>query len=230
MAARRKMQEESLTPGRKSDGPGLVQAFTADQVVRLTGLSRRQLAYWDRTGFFRPEYAADARGGAYERIYSFKDVVGLRTLAVLRSVHGVSMPHLKKVAAELAGYSEAPWAEIRLKVWNRRVVFAEPETGRDRGVVDGQYVLLSLVEVMEDVRNGIAALKRRRLAEIGRIERHRHVAHNAPVLAGTRVPVRTVLRFIEDGYSPAEILREFPSLTEADIAAAAAEGRGAHAA
>jgi hypothetical protein len=29
-------------------------AFTADHVARLTGLSNRQLRYWDDTGFFAP--------------------------------------------------------------------------------------------------------------------------------------------------------------------------------
>lgn len=35
---------------------GEMLAFTADQVSRLTGLSERRLRYWDKTGFFNPEY------------------------------------------------------------------------------------------------------------------------------------------------------------------------------
>ena len=32
----------------------ITSAFSADQVVRLTSLSTRQLAYWDKLGFFQP--------------------------------------------------------------------------------------------------------------------------------------------------------------------------------
>jgi uncharacterized protein (DUF433 family) len=50
------------------------------------------------------------------------------------------------------------------------------------------------------------------------------VAHNAPVLAGTRIPVRAIKRFNEAGYSVAQILSEYPTLTESDVVAALAYG------
>ena len=62
----------------------VIRAFSAENVSRLTGLSMSQLIDWDRIGFFRPEHASENRREAYSRIYSFQDVVGLRTLAVLR--------------------------------------------------------------------------------------------------------------------------------------------------
>jgi DNA-binding transcriptional MerR regulator len=130
----------------------ITSAFSADQVVRLTGLSMRQLTYWDNLGFFRPQYAAEDRKTPFSRIYSFKDVVGLRTLSILKSKYRCSLPHLQMVARDLASYSEAPWAEIKLYVLKRKVQFQEPETGRLRGVVDGQYALLPISSVMEDVR------------------------------------------------------------------------------
>jgi hypothetical protein len=111
-----------------------------------------QLAYWDKLGFFQPQYAAEDRKTPYSRIYSFKDVVGLRTLSILRSKYKCSLPHLQTVAKELASYSNAPWAEITLYVLQKRVQFKEPETGRVRGVVDGQYALLPIASVMEDMR------------------------------------------------------------------------------
>jgi hypothetical protein len=42
----------------------IISAFSADQVVKLTGLTNRQLAYWDDLGFFRPQFAADAMSPA----------------------------------------------------------------------------------------------------------------------------------------------------------------------
>ena len=62
----------------------VIRAFSADHAVRLTGLSMRQLRYWDDTGFFRHRYASEDRRSPYGRVYSFRDIVGLRTLSVLR--------------------------------------------------------------------------------------------------------------------------------------------------
>jgi uncharacterized protein (DUF433 family) len=202
----------------------IINAFTPDQVARLTGLTQAQLTYWDKTGFFSPQYAAEDRRSAYSRIYSFKDVVGLRTLSILKNVHKCSLPHLREVARELMSYSKTPWADIRLKVWKRKVQFDEPETGQTRGVVDRQYVFLPIADVMEDVRRGAEQLRHREPSQIGKIDKHRYVSHNAAVIAGTRIKVATILRFLEDGYSYADIIKEYPSLTEQDIEAAKRHG------
>ena len=208
----------------------VVSAFTADQVVRLTGLTMGQLAYWDRTGFFEPHHASDERRSPFARIYSFKDVVCLRMLGVLKGKHGVSLPHLREVAQELSCYSKAPWADIRLKVWNRKVQFDDPVTGKTRGVVDGQYVLLPIIDVIEDVRREAEKMRERDPAQIGQIETRRYVSHCAPVVAGTRVPVATILRFVEDGFTPEQIVQEYPSLTRADVEAVMRHGKADQAA
>jgi uncharacterized protein (DUF433 family) len=202
----------------------IISAFTADQVVRLTGLSMRQLAYWDKLGFFQPEYAADDRRSPYSRIYSFRDVVGLRTLSVLKNTYKCSLPHLREVAEKLSAYSKASWADLTLYVLKCKVQFDEPETGRTRGVVDGQYALLPISSVMEDVRREAERLRERAREQIGVIEKHRYVAHHAAVISGTRIRVSTILHFIEAGYSTADILKEYPSLKEADIEAAKRHG------
>ena len=78
----------------------VIAAFSEASVERLTGLTSAQLRYWDKTGFFAPTYADDDRRTPYSRIYSFKDVVGLRTLGLLRRQHNVSLQHLRQVAKE----------------------------------------------------------------------------------------------------------------------------------
>jgi uncharacterized protein (DUF433 family) len=198
----------------------IISAFSADQVVKLTGLTIRQLAYWDDLGFFQPQYASDDRRSPYSRIYSFKDVVGLRTLSILRRTYKCSLPHLRDVAKKLEAYTKTPWVDLTLYVLKRKVHFNEPETGLVRGVVDGQYALLPISSVMEDVRQEAERLRQRDPAQIGRIEKHRYVSHQAPVISGTRIRVATIRRFIEAGYSTADILKEYPSLTEADVEAA----------
>ncbi len=205
-----------------SDTSAIITAFTAEQVVRLTGLTMGQLAYWDKSGFFAPQYSTGSHRSPYSRIYSFKDVVGLRTLRDLRGKYGVSLPHLREVAAELAKYSTAPWADIKLWVWNRKVVFNEPETSQDREVATSQYVMFSLSSVEREVERLVATMRERSEDDIGKTERHRYVARNALVVAGTRIRVETIQSYIDAGHSVDHILSEYPSLQRRDVEAIAA--------
>lgn len=52
----------------------------------------------------------------------------------------------------------------------------------------------------------------------------RAICHGQPTIRSTRVPVSTVLDCLAAGMTTAEILAEYPSLTEAGIRAAAAYG------
>jgi uncharacterized protein (DUF433 family) len=204
----------------------VISAFSADHVVKLTGLTIRQLSYWDALQFFQPQYASEDRRSPYSRIYSFKDVVGLRTLGILKKKYGCSLPHLREVARKLSTYSKTPWADLTLYVLKKKVYFNEPETGRRRGVVDGQYSLLPISSVMEDVRKDAELLRRRDPHQIGQIEKRKYISHQAEVISGTRIRVATILHFLEAGYSTAAILKEYPRLTEADIEAAKRHGTG----
>lgn len=196
----------------------IAAAFTEEQVGRLTNLSAAQLRYWDRTGFFSPDYAAGSRRSPFSRIYSFKNVVALRTLRMLRKEHNVPLQHLRKVAEELSDLAGELWTRTTLYVLNRRVIVQDSRTDRPKEAVSGQYVLdIPLKVVVKSVQSDFEHLKRRELSQFGKIEQHRNVSHNAAVLAGTRIPIETIERFIEDGYSTSAIIREYPNLTEADI-------------
>lgn len=218
------MDNAAVRGGAVSDASKIVTAFTAQQVIRLTGLTTAQLAYWDKSGFFAPQYGLGDRRSPYSRIYSFKDVVGLRTLRDLRGKHGVPLPHLRSVASKLASYSSSPWADIKLWVWNRKVLFNEPETEQDREVVTSQYVLFPLSDVEREVESLVAAMHERSESDIGKTERHRYIARNALVIAGTRIRVETIRSYIEAGYSVDQILKEYPSLQKRDVEAVAASG------
>ncbi len=55
-----------------------------------------------------------------------------------------------------------------------------------------------------------------------RIIRDPRVVGGEPIVKGTRVTLRTVLASLAEGASIAEILADFPTLTEADVRAAIA--------
>lgn len=50
-------------------------------------------------------------------------------------------------------------------------------------------------------------------------ERNPDIMDGALCFAGTRIPVAAVKSFANAGYSPADIAKEYPSLTVADIQA-----------
>jgi uncharacterized protein (DUF433 family) len=56
----------------------------------------------------------------------------------------------------------------------------------------------------------------------GQIERRPNVAGGEAVLKGTRVTLRTVLASLAERAKTAEILKDFPTLTETDVRAAIA--------
>jgi DNA-binding transcriptional MerR regulator len=92
----------------------IVQAFSEEHVERLTGLTVHQLRHWDRTGFFVPSFAAEDRREVLSRVYSFKDLVALRVLAVLRNQFGVSLQHLRQVSHKLSHLADDKWTQTTL--------------------------------------------------------------------------------------------------------------------
>lgn len=205
----------------------VLSAFGEDHVVRLTGLSRAQLRYWRSTGFFRPQYEAGDRHSPYSRAYSFRDLVALRTIATLRKDHQVSLQHLREVATALAELGDNLWSEQKLYVLNREVYFTEPGTGLIRSAVSGQYSVIPIVDIVDDVADEVEQLRTRRREQIGQLTRNRSVAHNKWVVDGTRIPVEALLRLRADGYSREQILRKYPSLTAEDLTNVFAEAKEA---
>ena len=202
-------------------GQNVIAAFTEEQAARLSRLSLRQLRYWDRTGFFKPEISDAEDGRSRTRIYSFRNILGLRVLGALRRDFGVSLQHLRKVAAKLEDMDQSLWSNLTLYVRAREVCTANGEGGFT-SIVTGEDTLpdLPLPRVAQQIEAEIAEMKRRPAASVGKFERRRDVARNSEVFAGTRIPVDTVREFIEAGYSDEDILSEYPTLTIDDVRAA----------
>ncbi|MGH2633106.1 MAG: DUF433 domain-containing protein [Tepidiformaceae bacterium] len=191
-------------------------AFTPDQVCRVTSLSRRQLRYWDATDFFRPRYSGDRR--RFARMYAFKDVVGLKTIAKLRD--RLPLQELRRIGLWLKERYDEPWSDLRFFVIGRQVLFEDGAgyrgvAGRPQGVLS-----IHLAEIAEETEQASANLLQRGPDQIGHIVRNRYVQHNAWIVDGTRIPTRAIWDFHDAGFSMADILREYPRLTSADVAAA----------
>jgi DNA-binding transcriptional MerR regulator len=203
------------------DVGNVLAAFSEEHVNRVTGLSVGRLRYWAKTEFFQPSFVEDDPRLPFSRFYSFKDVVALRTLEMLRVQNGVPLQHLRKVAEKLSHLKDALWTKTTLYVANRKVVFSDPVTGKPQEVVSGQFVMeYPLIKLIEATSESIEAIGKRSPNQVGRVVKIRGVNRNAWTVAGTRVPIASVRRLHEDGYSVDQIIAEYPDLTEVDVRAA----------
>jgi uncharacterized protein (DUF433 family)/DNA-binding transcriptional MerR regulator len=203
-----------------SDLNTVVFALSVDNVVRLTGLTKGQLQYWDKKGFFPPQYASEDRKSPYSRVYSFRDVVGLRTLSLLRNEHKIPFQRMRKFAESLANYDTALWSRSRVYVFKGEPYIGRPDAdfAEDRS---GQMApVIFLRNVIGEIEEGLVELKQRGPDQIGKISKRRFVVRNSATIEGTRIPIASIKRYHEAGFSIEEILNEYPALTKEDIKAA----------
>lgn len=211
---------------KKSEQSTVVAALTEEQVARITGLSKGQLRAWDTRGFFQPRYAYDDRKSAYSRIYSFKDAVGLKTIQTLKSQYRIGFKKLEEVAEELRTRGYEHWADTKLYVVKKKVHFHDPRTNQVESLEDGQFAMLPIIDVIEDVTEKVVALKARNSSKVGHIERNKFVARNSWVVAGTRIHTAAIRRYREAGFSISQILDEYPALRREDVEAALDHEKG----
>lgn len=198
-----------------------ISAFSEDHAARLTGCTKSQLRNWDKEGLYSPTYGRGSPREAFSRIYSFRDIVALRVLSVLRNTHRVPLARLRDVGEMLSSYGDDRWTAVRLYALNGDVVWRGPGGDQAENVVDHQNVMPEVMQaIIAETSRDIDRMMVRDPDKVGKIERSRHNNQNQPVIGGTRIPVATIQRFADAGYTTAQILEEYPDLTQSDIDAA----------
>lgn len=135
--------------------------FSADAARRLTGVTYRQLDYWDRTGLLRPSIRGAAGKGS-RRIYSFQDVVELRVVSRMLA-SGVSLPAVRKAIRYLQANFEhltRPLAQLTLVASGRSILV---RTEDPRRLVDatagGQVVVaVSVGAIAREIEKSVVEL------------------------------------------------------------------------
>ena len=133
------------------------RAFTSQEVVALTGITARQLQWWDECGIVRP-----AREG-HRRLYSFDDVAEIAVICELRR-RGFSLQRMRKVIRfvqkELGRRlveTTASNAEVHLLTDGKNIFLEDSE----RGVIDvlknsrQPMLTLCLSDAVERVRGDV---------------------------------------------------------------------------
>lgn len=200
------------------DSRHTLRAFTSRKVGVLTGLTPRQLQYWDEKRLVSPSLRR-GKGPGRRRLYDFRDLVSLKVAADLRQ--SISLQMIRRVVDHLRGLDyEDPLSELRFWAEAGHLYFEEAGTvreGRRPSQTIAQFTI-PVAAIVRELDEGILRLDESRA--VGTVERRRGVLGSKPVIAGTRILVESVQRLHDDGADEAEILELYPDLTHADVRAA----------
>ena len=204
--------------------PYPVLGLNLEGASRVVGVSRSTLRSWRSAGIYRSSFdqgLAD-EGELGPALFGFRDLLDLRALADLRRDLGLRRDDLARTGRYLGEHRDLPWTNLGFGTLGRKLVLRDPATGQwetDRPV---EVSSIDLTGLIESVRLSVDAALQRSPDQIGRIERHRNVMRNKPVIAGTRIPVATIQEYADEGYTTQDILLAHPHLHTEDIEAALA--------
>ena len=138
-----------------------MEGVSAKTACQITGLSYRQLDYWDRSHFLKPSLQ-EAKGTGSARLYAFVDLIQMRVAKTLRE-QGISLQKIRQCLTYLKKHApevEKPLAQLRLLTDGESifVLTKDPKVMLDtlRG---GQFVFsLALEEIVSEVRGKVEEL------------------------------------------------------------------------
>jgi predicted RNase H-like HicB family nuclease len=143
--------------------------FNTKAIHRITGLTMRQIDYWDRTHFIKPS-VSEATGYGSVRLYSFTDLVQMRVAKILMD-KGISLQKTRKSITYLKKNMpdvEKPLSELRF-LTDGSTAFVI--TGDDKQIIDtlkkGQLVFaIALGDLIEELKGKVIAIGKDRKYEV----------------------------------------------------------------
>ena len=100
------------------------ERFSRQQVLRILGISERQLSAWERQGFIQPSGSPPEAEGPHgeDRHYSFSDLVAMKKLRQLRQ-SGIPPSRIRSLHAALKARLPGagnPWTELQVQAHGKR--------------------------------------------------------------------------------------------------------------
>src|SRR5262245_31498793 len=140
--------------------------FGSSVVLKLTGVTYRQLDYWARTGLVGSSIR-QAAGRGSRRVYSFQDLVALRVVARLLDA-GVSLQAVRRAVEYLKRHSARPLSTLGLVAKGSRVfVLTGSSSKMIEATAQGQVVIAIDVEpIVKDLRSDVTELSAAREIEV----------------------------------------------------------------
>lgn len=178
----------------------------------LSGATMRQLSHWRSYAPSGGAILIPEISSGRPLLYSFRDVVALRTCVRLRSYS--SLQKIRKALNQLrVGLGETEHlSEYVLAADSSTIYLVEPERATDLVKQRGNLVIHQFVEVLapfyHDGRTIPALLSPRENLAIDPA-----VRGGEPVIAGTRIPSAEVAALVRDGVALGNITRFYPGVT-----------------
>lgn len=189
-------------------------AFTRRRVADLVGVDLETIDRWDRIGLVGASQRGHILEGKQVRLYGYADLLEALIIGDLMARDGVSRHYVRQIVEHVRKLKYR-MGELRWTVAGSRVHFQAPDGQWE----DGERSQFVAVEVLnlEPLRDRIRRGSQREEGTVGQIEQRRGALGNKPVIAGTRVPVATIKRYLAQGFSAERIVRSFPTLTLVDV-------------
>lgn len=185
-------------------------SFPVEVTSVLTGATLGQLQYWrsSRNPLLRPEIQARPA------LYSFRDLVALRTVVRLR--RETSLQAVRAAFNQLADMdlTDHP-SRYRLIAQGKSIVLSlDDGRGIDLVAQPGHQVLATI----EDIFKPFTTKQGRQVADFLRprshIEVREHRMGGWPTIEGTRIPYDTIALLVQDGdVTPDQVSRFYPTVT-----------------
>ena len=147
------------------------EAFNAKQARSLTGITQKQVVYWDKRGIVKPSIAS-AWGRGSRRLYSYMDLLALMTVKSLRD-EGVSLQRVRKCVLYLRRHMpdiSQPLNICRLITDGETVYLVEDKkTLIDTVARPGQRAFLQLVDIAafdRELRSRVLKLTTKRVESV----------------------------------------------------------------
>jgi len=139
--------------------------FNTKMISRISGLSARQVDYWDRTHFIKPS-VSEASGYGSVRLYSFNDLIQLKVAKTLMD-KGISLQKIRKAISYLKKNMpaiERPLSELKF-LTDGETIFVL--TKDNKIIIDtlksGQLIFsIALGEIVETLKGDVLSLRKER--------------------------------------------------------------------
>ena len=190
-----------------------MSSFPIGLTAYLTGTSVNQLRNWKRSKLLVPEVSP-----ARPMLYSFRDLVALRTIAVLRANNP-----LQRIRRALDSLSVQEFNDhistYRFATDGRSIKVWTEDGFLDLVQNPGQWEFKSFEDIYAPFEN----LQGRRVPDFKKPREHIEIAPQRlggwPTIAGTRIPFDVISDLCEDEYVTPEVVREFyDDVSDSEIA------------
>ncbi len=140
--------------------------FGVAAVLRLTGVSYRNLDYWARTALVRSSIRPAAGKGS-RRVYAFEDLVALRVVARLREA-GVPLQAIRRAVRYLQAHADLPLSTLALVGDGRRILALTDDPRKMiEATAGGQVVIaIDVAPIRRRLEQGVTALSASREIEV----------------------------------------------------------------